>query len=64
MCPELGASFFSKIFFLWFESFAWKGFRNPLETKDLWSMKPEDGASEIVPLFTKYWQESLMKVNG
>ena len=64
MCPELKASFLSKIFFMWFDPFAWKGFRNPLETKDLWAMKPEDAANEIVPLFTKYWQESVQKSSG
>ncbi|XP_034253299.1 multidrug resistance-associated protein 1-like isoform X3 [Thrips palmi] len=64
LCPELGASFISKLFFLWFDQFAWKGFRNPLETKDLWSMKPEDAASEIMPIFNKYWEESVQKSSG
>ncbi|XP_026281245.2 multidrug resistance-associated protein 1 isoform X2 [Frankliniella occidentalis] len=64
MCPELNASFFSKVFFLWFDPFAWKGFRNPLETKDLWAMKPEDAAEEVVPLFTKFWEETVQKTTG
>lgn len=60
-CPELGASFPSKIFFTWFDSFVWKGFRNPLENKDLWSMKPEDMSTEVTPLFLKYWDRSVAK---
>ncbi|KAK3909098.1 Multidrug resistance-associated protein 1 [Frankliniella fusca] len=64
MCPELNASFFSKVFFLWFDQFAWKGFRNPLETKDLWAIKPEDASNEVVPLFTKFWEETVRKTTG
>lgn len=40
---------------------AWRGFRNPLETKDLWSMNPEDTCQEVVPLFDKYWEKTLQK---
>lgn len=60
-CPELEASFPSKIFFQWFDKFIWKGFRNPLENKDLWSMKPEDMSTEVSPLFQKYWNRSVAK---
>ncbi|XP_076239794.1 multidrug-Resistance like Protein 1 isoform X1 [Calliopsis andreniformis] len=62
-CPEQQASFPSKIFFTWFDSMAWKGFRKPLETTDLWSMNPEDTAKEIVPMFNKYWDKSSQKSN-
>lgn len=60
-CPEQGSSFPSRILFAWFDSLAWKGFRKPLETSDLWSMNPEDMASEIVPKFDKYWNKNLTK---
>ena len=60
-CPEQSASFLSKIFFAWFDPLAWKGFRKPLETKDLWSMNPEDTASEVVPVFDKHWEKTLRK---
>ncbi|XP_011699218.1 PREDICTED: multidrug resistance-associated protein 1 isoform X6 [Wasmannia auropunctata] len=62
-CPEQGSSFPSKIFFAWFDSLAWKGFRKPLETSDLWSMNPEDMATEIVPKFDKYWNKNLRKTD-
>lgn len=60
-CPEQSASFPSRLFFAWFDSLAWKGFKKPLETNDLWSMNPEDMAHEIVPRFDKYWNAKLRK---
>lgn len=59
--PELSASFLSKVFFQWFDSFIWLGFKRPLENKDLWSMKPEDSSTEVSPLFLKYWNKSVAK---
>lgn len=62
-CPEQCASYPSRILFTWFDPLAWKGFRKPLETSDLWSMNPEDMAMEIVPKFDKYWDKNLRKRN-
>ncbi|XP_014219235.1 multidrug resistance-associated protein 1 isoform X2 [Copidosoma floridanum] len=62
-CPEQSASFPSRLTFGWFNSLAWKGFKNPLQTSDLWSMNPNDMAKEIVPLFDKHWNKSLSKVD-
>ncbi|KAL7286833.1 hypothetical protein TKK_0018975 [Trichogramma kaykai] len=63
-CPEQSASFPSRLTFGWFDSLAWKGFKHPLQTSDLWSMNPVDMAKEIVPRFDKYWAESLQKVDN
>ncbi|XP_076672367.1 multidrug-Resistance like Protein 1 isoform X1 [Andrena cerasifolii] len=63
-CPEQRSSFPAKILFTWFDPMAWKGFKNPLETTDLWSMNPEDTATEIIPKFDKYWNKSLQKTNN
>ncbi|XP_055685130.1 multidrug resistance-associated protein 1 isoform X4 [Lutzomyia longipalpis] len=60
-CPELSASFLSRMFFAWFDPLAWQGFRKPLENSDLWNMKPEDSAKEVMPLFAKYWNKTLAK---
>lgn len=62
-CPEQRSSFPAKLFFTWFDSMAWKGFKKPLEAVDLWSMNPEDTAREIVPKFDKYWNKNLQKSN-
>ncbi|KAK4875040.1 hypothetical protein RN001_011462 [Aquatica leii] len=58
-CPEEGASFLSRIFYQWFDIMAWRGFRNPLKTNDLWDLKHEDTAQEVFPRFDKYWQETI-----
>lgn len=60
-CPEESASFLSKILFAWFEVLAWKGYRNPLEYKDLWDLNTEDKSSSLVPVFEKQWQKSVEK---
>jgi len=38
-CPQIGASYFSKILYYWSTPLLWKGYRNPLETEDLWQVK-------------------------
>ncbi|XP_071454835.1 multidrug resistance-associated protein 1-like [Hetaerina americana] len=58
-CPEIGASFLSRMLFSWFDGLSWIGFRRPLESKDLWSVKFEDSAAEVFPIFNRYWSQSL-----
>lgn len=50
--------------FSWFDGLTWKGFKNPLEKKDLWDLNPADSAAEIVPTFEKHWQNTLSKTKG
>ncbi|KAI2474349.1 ATP binding cassette (ABC) transporter subfamily C member, partial [Diabrotica virgifera virgifera] len=59
--PEESASFLSRLLFAWFDPLAWKGFRKPLETKDLWDINVEDSSRELVPVFEKYWSQTLKK---
>lgn len=59
--PEIQASFLRKLFFIWFDSFAWMGYRTPLTTDDMWDIRPEDTTRELVPEFEKHWQESVEK---
>ncbi|XP_008553088.1 multidrug resistance-associated protein 1 isoform X3 [Microplitis demolitor] len=63
-CPEQAASYPSRILFAWFDGLAWKGFKKPLTTSDLWSMNPEDTAAEIVPKFNKYWTRNMQKCDN
>ena len=63
-CPELGASFPSRMFFQWFDKLILKGFRHPLKNEDLWQMKPEDTSKEVTPLFLKYWEKSVAKYSN
>ncbi|XP_015175309.1 PREDICTED: multidrug resistance-associated protein 1 isoform X6 [Polistes dominula] len=60
-CPEQNSSFPSRLTFAWFDALAWKGFKKPLEANNLWSMNPEDTASQIVPKFATYWSKNSRK---
>nr|CAD7454509.1 unnamed protein product [Timema tahoe] len=62
-CPELGASFLSRLFFSWLDPLVWKGYRNPLKSADLWSLNPEDTSGEIVPVFNKHWEATKLREN-
>ncbi|CAH1713407.1 multidrug resistance-associated protein 1 isoform X3 [Aphis gossypii] len=60
-CPEMKASYPSRILFTWFDALAWTGYNRPLETKDLWNMNYDDSSREVVPVFDKHWERSLIK---
>lgn len=59
--PEVGASFLSRILYNWFIPMVWKGYRKPLEGKDLWNINVEDSSNEIVAVFLKYWNRAVGK---
>ena len=63
-CPELESSFLTKITYSWFDGMAWKGYKKPLETTDLWDMNPQDAAYEVVPAFYKNWEMVIQKSQG
>ncbi|XP_045474208.1 multidrug resistance-associated protein 1 isoform X6 [Harmonia axyridis] len=63
-CPEEESGFLAKILFSWFDKLAWLGYRKPLVIEDLWDLKPEDSAVEVVPIFNKHWQATLRKTYG
>lgn len=59
--PEQTSSFLRQIFFQWFDSTTWRGWRRPLTEKDIYDINPEDTSRELVPPFDKYFQESVEK---
>ncbi|KRF85624.1 multidrug resistance-associated protein 1 isoform X12 [Drosophila virilis] len=59
--PELSASFLSRITYSWFDRMALKGYRNPLEEKDLWDLRPQDSCKEVMPTFAHYWNKNVRK---
>jgi len=61
MYPEMRASFLSRLLFGWFDSLAWKGYRQTLEVKDLWDLYPEDTCKEASQDFLKDWEEATRK---
>ena len=62
VCPENQSSFLSRLLFAWFDPFAWKGYRKPLEDEDLWSLDYSNSSGSIVPKFEKHWKKALEKV--
>lgn len=61
--PELSAGYLSQLFFGWFDSMTWKGYKKPLTSDDMWDNLPTNVSSELVPVFDKYWHESVIKGN-
>ncbi|XP_065356724.1 multidrug resistance-associated protein 1 isoform X4 [Calliphora vicina] len=59
--PETSASFLSRITYQWFDGMAWRGYRNPLEEKDLWDLNPQDSCKEVMPIFAYYWNKNVRK---
>ncbi|KAJ6648205.1 Multidrug resistance-associated protein 1 [Pseudolycoriella hygida] len=59
--PEIKASFIRKLLFIWFEPMTWRGFRKPLETEDMWDIRPDDTSRSMVPDFDKHWIDSIAK---
>uniref|UniRef100_A0A4W5REH7 ABC-type glutathione-S-conjugate transporter n=1 Tax=Hucho hucho TaxID=62062 RepID=A0A4W5REH7_9TELE len=54
-CPQSTAGFLSTMTFWWFTSMAIKGYKNPLEAKDLWSLNKKDSSEEVVPKLLREW---------
>ncbi|XP_023560438.1 multidrug resistance-associated protein 1 isoform X3 [Octodon degus] len=60
-CPESGASFLSRITFWWITGLVIRGYRQPLEGSDLWSLNKEDTSEQIVPVLVKNWRKECAK---
>ena len=54
--PKISASFASKLSFAWMERLFWKGYKKPLEVKDLWELSPDISLDEVVPRFEHYYR--------
>lgn len=59
--PELSASFLSRLTYRWFDGMALKGYRKPLEEKDLWDLRPQDSCKEVMPTFAYHWNKNVNK---
>uniref|UniRef100_A0A8C7R454 ATP-binding cassette, sub-family C (CFTR/MRP), member 3 n=1 Tax=Oncorhynchus mykiss TaxID=8022 RepID=A0A8C7R454_ONCMY len=55
-CPQSTAGFLSTMTFWWFTSMAIKGYKNPLEAKDLWSLNKRDSSEVVVPKLLREWE--------
>ncbi|XP_017579160.1 canalicular multispecific organic anion transporter 2 isoform X1 [Pygocentrus nattereri] len=63
-CPESTAGFLSRLTFWWFTSLAIKGYKNPLETKDLWSLNKQDCSDTVVPELLREWEVEKSKAKS
>ncbi|XP_072523441.1 ATP-binding cassette sub-family C member 3 isoform X2 [Salminus brasiliensis] len=63
-CPESAAGFLSRMTFWWFTSMAIKGYKSPLETKDLWSLNKQDSSEMVVPKLLREWEVEKSKTQS
>ncbi|KAG7334686.1 hypothetical protein KOW79_001282 [Hemibagrus wyckioides] len=54
-CPVEDASFLSKALFWWFSGLVVKGYRSPLTSEDLWSLREEDTSEKIISDLEREW---------
>ncbi|XP_048027585.1 ATP-binding cassette sub-family C member 3 isoform X2 [Megalobrama amblycephala] len=64
VCPETTAGFLSKMTFWWFTSMAIKGYKSPLENKDLWSLNKQDSSELVVPNLLNEWEVEKSKAQS
>uniref|UniRef100_A0A673AZ73 ABC-type glutathione-S-conjugate transporter n=1 Tax=Sphaeramia orbicularis TaxID=375764 RepID=A0A673AZ73_9TELE len=57
-CPEEDASFLSKFFFFWFSSLVVGGYRRPLCSSDLWSLRSQDSSTHIMSEIDRVWTDA------
>ncbi|XP_067859323.1 multidrug resistance-associated protein 1 [Heptranchias perlo] len=62
LCPELSASFLSRITFWWFTGMTKLGYKRPLEADDLWSLNKEDKSKVVVPQLVEEWEKECSKI--
>ncbi|XP_069785764.1 ATP-binding cassette sub-family C member 3 isoform X2 [Narcine bancroftii] len=60
-CPEVNAGFLSRLTFWWFTGMAIRGYKHPLEDKDLWALNNDDRSDVIVPKLLKEWEKEKLK---
>uniref|UniRef100_A0ABI7XKV1 Multidrug resistance-associated protein 1 n=1 Tax=Felis catus TaxID=9685 RepID=A0ABI7XKV1_FELCA len=60
-CPESSASFLSRVTFWWITGLMVRGYRQPLESTDLWSLNKEDTSEQVVPILVKNWKKECAK---
>ncbi|RWS30840.1 multidrug resistance-associated protein 1-like protein [Leptotrombidium deliense] len=61
ICPVESSSFLSYITFWWVNPLVVLGVKRPLQQKDMWDLSLENRTAEILKLFNKYWQKSVIR---
>ncbi|XP_077131258.1 multidrug resistance-associated protein 1-like [Ranitomeya variabilis] len=60
-CPLSSASFLSKVTFSWFTEIMFRGYKQPLKSDDVWSLRKSDTAEDILLKFSKEIQRQWHK---
>lgn len=59
--PELSAGALDLLFFQWFSTTTWTGFKRPLIEDDIFDVNPQFSSNELVPIFDKNFERSIKK---
>ncbi len=62
--PLLKAGIFSRIFFVWLIGLIYKGYKNPLEGKDVYDLPPDQKANEVYGSFHKELKKGLISFDS
>ncbi|KAK7082098.1 Canalicular multispecific organic anion transporter 1 [Halocaridina rubra] len=60
-CPETSASYFSRIMFAWLDPLIWRGYRQPLEQKNLWNLSYENASHYVVSVWDNHYKKYMAK---
>ncbi|XP_073399007.1 multidrug resistance-associated protein 1-like [Dendrobates tinctorius] len=60
-CPLSSASFLSKVTFSWFTEIMFRGYKQPLKSDDVWSLRKSDTAEDILLKFSREIQRQWHK---
>ncbi|XP_071095145.1 multidrug resistance-associated protein 1-like [Haliotis cracherodii] len=61
-CPEVTASFPSRLVYWWIAKLVFIGYKRGIEEDDLWDLNPRDQSRTLVPPFEKAWTQEVNKV--
>ncbi|CAG5116646.1 unnamed protein product, partial [Candidula unifasciata] len=62
-CPEVFASYPSKLFFFWLTRLIITGFKREIGVDDLWDLHPRDQGCRVNSIFEKYWDREKRNVD-
>ncbi|CAH1793465.1 unnamed protein product [Owenia fusiformis] len=60
-CPELKASFISRVTFWWITGLIIRGYKKALTFTDLWDLNVEDKTKSVWPTFEQNWDKEIDK---
>ncbi|XP_059176453.1 ATP-binding cassette sub-family C member 2-like [Physella acuta] len=63
-CPEVTASYPSKILFFWMMKLMVTGFKREIQADDIWSLNPRDQSCRLNLLYDKFWRQEQERVES